>query len=251
MNERAVRKLHMKKYRDEAQLFLVEGRANVMELLHSDHPVAELFVTKKLEGDVRTALERSERHMEVTVVTDETLAHMSTLESNDTMLAIAPYFATRDESDAHKVAQSGYVLVLDDVRDPGNFGTILRTADWFGVRTVVVSPTTVDRYNPKVVSASKGSFLRVDIIETPLVPFLTRARELGTHTFGTFLTGTPLHEVTTTGNGLIVLGNEAHGIQKDIETRITTRVTIPKYGDGESLNVGIATGIVLYALHVK
>ena len=143
------------------------------------------------------------------------------------------------------VVESGLILALDDIRDPGNLGTILRLSDWFGISHVVCSNETVDIYNPKVVQATMGSITRVNVIYTDLEAFLDQT-ELPV--FGTFMDGANIYEQKLPENGIIVMGNEANGISASIEKLATERLSIPRFGNlqlTESLNVATATAIIL------
>lgn len=139
----------------------------------------------------------------------------------------------------------GLTLMLDDVRDPGNLGTIIRLCDWFGIKQLVCSKETVDSYNPKVVQATMGSLTRVAVIYTDLIQYLagdTRA------IYGTFMNGQPIYTQELPGAGIIVMGNEANGISARMEALVTHRIAIPRYGDvhtTESLNVATAAAICL------
>jgi len=136
-------------------------------------------------------------------------------------------------------------LILDDIRDPGNLGTIIRIADWYGIKKIICSPDTTDVYNPKVIAASKGSFTRVNLFYTPLPEFLAqhaKDRDL----LGAFLDGDSIYEHSFSAQGgYVVMGNESNGIGAEVETFITNRITIPRVGEAESLNVGIATAVML------
>jgi TrmH family RNA methyltransferase len=137
------------------------------------------------------------------------------------------------------------VLALDDVRDPGNLGTIIRLCDWFGIQNMVCSAATVDCYNSKVVQATMGSLTRVNIEYKDLNHFITDYKH---DIFGTFMTGHSVYKHQLPERGLIVMGNEANGISKSIEDLVTTKLSIPRFGDvklTESLNVATATAIVL------
>jgi TrmH family RNA methyltransferase len=131
---------------------------------------------------------------------------------------------------------------LDDIRDPGNLGTIIRTADWYGIKHILASEETVDFYNPKVINSTKGSFTRVQVHYTDLNAILA-ANELPV--FGAFLTGENVHQAKFPKAGLLVIGNESNGISPSLSTKITHPVTIPKFGQAESLNAAIATAILL------
>jgi TrmH family RNA methyltransferase len=139
------------------------------------------------------------------------------------------------------VSEQEYGIVLDDIHDPGNLGTIVRTADWFGIRKIIASPETADFYNPKVISATMGSFTRVQVYYTDLATYLSGTKH---RIYGAFLDGTDIHSVRFTNGGLIVIGSESHGISAELAPFVREKVTIPKYGQAESLNAAIATAII-------
>ncbi|MEM1137218.1 MAG: RNA methyltransferase, partial [Bacteroidota bacterium] len=138
---------------------------------------------------------------------------------------------------------AGFTLVLDDVRDPGNLGTIIRVADWFGVKNIICSSKTAEWQNPKVISASKGSFVRVNLFYIDIVTYLLGVpRDM--MIAGTFMYGKNIHETSFQENTIFVMGNESSGISEEVAELVKTRITIPRYGHAESLNVGVATAIV-------
>ena len=143
------------------------------------------------------------------------------------------------------IIEKGLILALDDIRDPGNLGTILRLCDWFGISQVICSEQTVDLYNPKVVQATMGSISRVNVSYVNLKSFLENS---SLPIFGTFMDGTNVYNENLPSNAIVIMGNEANGISQEIEKTIKNRLTIPRFGDlqlTESLNVASATAIIL------
>ena len=233
-----IKSLQQKKFRREHGLFVVEGGKSVQEALASDWPVHTVYCTESYLPELERALRR--RHIEPVLAKAAELAEMGSYEQNDTALAVLAVPAPTPL----RLSESEYALVLDDIRDPGNLGTILRTADWYGIRQIVCSPETAELYNPKVIAASMGSFLRVQLHYTALPAFLLsqRARPI----YGAFLDGANLHQLQfAAAGGLLVVGNEANGISADVAAHVSQRLTIPRFGQAESLNAGIATAIVL------
>lgn len=232
-----IRALHRKKIREQEGIFLVEGGKVVQELLASDWRIDGLYATQEFYDAHRALVE--ERGVNPTLCTSEELTKISTLRSNNAALALVdippPTTPTLD----------AWTLVLDDINDPGNLGAMLRIADWYGVPEVVCSLQTVEWTNPKVIAASKGSFLRVKVHSTPLDAFFERTQ--GTlPVFGAYLDGESIHTLQNTpARGMLVMGNEAHGISPSLEPYITRRITIPSFGHAESLNVGVATAVIL------
>jgi TrmH family RNA methyltransferase len=165
------------------------------------------------------------------------LAAFGTLEHNDGALAIAKQKETALPSEVTDV-----VLALDDIRDPGNLGTLIRIADWYGIKHIICSPTCVDWHNPKTISATMGSFTRVSGHYTDLPSYLKKEKA---PVLGAFLDGKSVHEFTFPKSGILVIGSESHGIGKDAEKMVTERVTIPRFGTAESLNAAVAGAIIL------
>lgn len=229
-----VKSLQIKKYRQAEQCFLVEGSKSVAEVLQSDFEVIMLVGRPAFLVEMdRYASAPRERYD----VNEATLASLGSFQTNTTGLAVV-----RMKPNSPPTRQEPLVLALDDIRDPGNLGTIIRTADWYGVRTIVASENTADVYNPKVITATMGSFTRVQVYYTALPDYLRQHH--GT-VYGTFLTGTNVHEVNWISPAILVMGNEAHGISEEVKTRVQQPITIPRVGKAESLNAAIATAIVL------
>jgi TrmH family RNA methyltransferase len=141
------------------------------------------------------------------------------------------------------IVQDEYVLILDDIRDPGNLGTIIRTADWYGITKIVASSETADFYNPKVINSTMGSFTRTSIFYTELADFLASAK--GQAVYGAYLEGQNIYKTTFARGGFIVIGNESRGISEKLEPFISQKITIPRFGNDESLNAAIATAVIL------
>lgn len=232
-----VRSLHQKKYRQQERCFLVEGAKSVQEVLSSTFAVDLLLATDSFYHE-NAALTHHQPCRTETATADE-LTRLGTLESNNAALAVV-----RMRANVPLLrAENAWALVLDDIRDPGNLGTILRIADWYGIDTILCSETTADVYNPKVISASKGSFTRVNWWYGELASILDKA---DAPVYGTFLDGKDVHQSSfNASGGYLVMGNEANGIGPVVTPFITDRLTIPRYGEAESLNVGIATAVLL------
>jgi TrmH family RNA methyltransferase len=232
-----LRALQQKKHRQEEGLFFVEGAKNVLELLQSEYEVEVVFTTEPFRKENERLLALQPTRLEV--ATPDELARVGTFTTNNAALAVA-----KTKNWGELVAEPGeWVLVLDDLRDPGNLGTILRVADWYGLTKVVCSETTADVYNPKVLAASMGSFTRVKTWYGPLDDFLRRHAD--PPVFGTFLDGENLHDVAFPSSGYLVIGNESHGIGAAVAPFVSRKITIPRFGGAESLNAGIATAVVL------
>lgn len=233
-----IRSLELKKYRDETGLFLAEGHKLVGDLLPL-LPCRMLLHTPDWKPSYPIAPQT-----ECLEVSQETLEKASLLRHPQAVLGVfeqpAIHFKASD-------LRGSLCLALDTIQDPGNMGTILRIADWFGIKRVLCSPRTVDVFNPKVVQATMGAIGRIEVFYTDLPTFLPAT---GLPLFGTFLEGEPIASVTLPAEGIIVMGNEGNGISPDVAACITHKLHIPAYPPGvsgsESLNVAVATAIVCH-----
>ena len=223
--------LQQKKYRNIEKLFIAEGTKVIQELLQSNFELEHLYTTKEDFNEITSANR--------TVVSESDLKKISALSTINTCLGVfrVPESKTTQEE--------GLLVALDDIRDPGNMGTILRLCDWFGVKEVVCSKTTVDIYNPKVIQATMGSISRVNVNYVDLNSFLENT---SLPVFGTFMDGKNIYNQKLPKDGIIVMGNEANGISSTVEKIVSERLSIPRFGtlqQTESLNVATATAIVL------
>jgi TrmH family RNA methyltransferase len=234
-----INSLKIKKYRQQHEAFMVEGAKSVLELLESDFKTEVVLATQEFQQKYSSILTRHNTLTET--VTIQELEGLGSFQTNDSCLAVAK----TKQNEFLSLNESEYMLILDDVRDPGNLGTIIRVADWYGINKIVCSNDTTDIYNPKVIAASKGSFTRVNIFYTDLVSYLKENTAKKTVT-GAFLGGESLYDFQFSQNGgYVIMGNESNGIGAQVEELITHKVTIPRIGAAESLNVGIATAIML------
>lgn len=230
-----IRSLRSKKHRLQEQAFLVEGAKSVQPLLTSRYTVLMIVGTSAFL-DTHPSLKQ---HEVAVFQTDEyTLASLGTFATNNTALAVAQIPPTH-ASLAPPADTWG--LVLDDIRDPGNLGAMIRIADWYDIPALICSPSTVDLYNSRVLHASMGSFTRIQVHYTPLPDFLknTPWPILGASTEGDSIYDTPLPLP-----GLMVIGNESRGIRPTLLPHIHKHVGIPRYGQAESLNAAMATTVV-------
>ena len=235
MTAKAIRSLSDKKYRENTKKFLVEGEKNVLELIKSDLQIDSVFATKEFQKKHKPLIE--EKNVRVQTVEASELVSYGTLEHNNDALAIA-----FQKKNAFPETAEGITLVVDDVRDPGNLGTLIRIADWYGIKNIVCSSSSVDWYNPKVINSTMGSFTRVHCFYVDLPNFLEKQK---VPKIGTFLKGKSSHTFTYPKNGILILGSESHGISREVEKCVTEKVTIPAYGGAESLNIAIAGAVML------
>ncbi|WAC12320.1 TrmH family RNA methyltransferase [Dyadobacter pollutisoli] len=234
-----INSLKIKKYRQQHGAFMVEGAKSVLELLDSDFETEVVLATKEFQQKYSSILTRHNTPIETATVQE--LEGLGSFQTNDSCLAVAK----TKQNEFLSLKDSEYMLILDDVRDPGNLGTIIRVADWYGISKIVCSKDTTDIYNPKVIAASKGSFTRVNIFYTDLAYYI-KENTAGKSIVGAFLGGESLYDFQFSKNGgYIIMGNESNGIGDEVEKLVTQKVTIPRIGEAESLNVGIATAIML------
>lgn len=236
-----IQSLNRKKNRDEAGVFLVEGNKMVEEALRSGFEI-ELVVCTSGFADQNPEL--SNYDAELIVTDSESISKASLLQNPQDALAIV----CQPKNISPPVhLEKELCLALDFIQDPGNLGTILRIADWYGISQVVCSENTVDVYNPKVVQASMGAIFRVKTYVTDLATFIQTSVESNIPVYGTFLEGQNIYEQALTPNGMIVLGNEGNGISDPISRLVTHKLLIPSFSTHpnkpESLNVAIATAI--------
>lgn len=236
-----IQSLSQKKFRETSNAFLVEGNKMVQEALHSNFQILFLACT---EDFAEFHPEISSRVNEWVVTDNETLSRASLQKNPQDALAIL----VQPENTVPEInSGSDLCLALDFIQDPGNMGTILRIADWFGIGQVICSENTVDVYNPKVVQASMGAVFRINTSFTDLPAFLEIARIKNIPIYGTFLGGADIYRETLTSNGIVVLGNEGNGISDAVEKHVSKKLNIPCFSTSankpESLNVAVAAAI--------
>lgn len=232
-----VKALHLKKFRDEQGLFIAEGVKIVSEIIHS-HPsmIEHLFATDQFIKANASVLGKSEKTVSVN---DAELERISTLQTPNQVLVVCKKFPKQNPTiDISKQ----FSLYLDDIRDPGNLGTILRIADWFGIREIFVSEQSTDLYNPKTIQSAMGAFLRVKVHYMNLDRVVA---DSNVPVYGAVLNGENIYKQKLQ-NGLIIIGNEANGITEENLKRISHPITIPasSANQTESLNAAMATSII-------
>ena len=228
-----IRGLSLKKNRIKEQCFIVEGEKSLSELLESSFETVELFALKDWINEHKEVFKKAQE------VNSKELERISNLTSPNRVLAVVKM--KKQEVIRQKL---GVILVLDDINDPGNLGTIIRMCDWFGVKQIVCSENTVDIYNPKVVQATMGSLFRVNILYVNLVKYLSK---VNAPIYGSYMKGENIKNTNSERNSHLVMGNEANGISPEVSKFITDRVAIKNIGGTtESLNVAVATSILLH-----
>lgn len=224
-----IKSLSRKKYREEHQLFVVEGYKSIRELVHSELIVEDILITS---GNHQLD------DLDPEIISAKDMNAVSNLKT-------APgYLAVFKMKPKNAIPQTGKIIALYDVKDPGNLGTIIRLADWFGIVHIICSEETVDVYNSKCVQASMASLARVQVHYLDLASYIQHTR---LQVYPTAMNGTSIYENALPQEGIIILGNESQGIRKDLLDR-GTNISIPQYGTNkntESLNVAMATSVIL------
>lgn len=236
-----INSLNKKKFRDQNRLFIAEGEKLIFELLHSKIKVNEIFMRDDWQPSDNIPSE-----IACNKVAEQQLKKITQLNTSPPIIALCEIPQNSMEANEW---QHGLTLALDDVQDPGNLGTIIRLADWFGIAHIVCSQHTADVYNPKVVQATMGAIARVELHYTNLEAFLAAQSKNNIPIYGTFLDGDNIYTQELSKYGIIVMGNEGKGISPAIAQRINKKLLIPSFSSNathsESLNVSMATGIVL------
>ena len=233
-----IQSLGQKKFREKEGVFVAEGPKIIGELLSIPRlrPV-RIYALKQWYSE-NPALEISLAHAERVVISESELEHISGLITPNKVLAVfeIPFFEPAG-------FENRISLALDGIQDPGNLGTIVRIADWFGVGQIVCSPDCADPFNPKTVQSTMGSIGRVNLLTRDLNLFIDA--QPGLPLYAATLGGSSLYELEPLSSALVVIGNESRGITPELLSRIKTRITIPRLGSAESLNAAVATGIIL------
>lgn len=227
--------LQHKKFRREHGLFMVEGYKSVTEFINSAYQVDIVYHTPAIAPKLLN-LSRKINFQEISLNEIQKISSLKTPQEVIGLVKI-PIWPVLN----YKALEKKFSLVLDNIQDPGNMGTIIRTADWFGIQDIICSEDTVDVYNPKVVQATMGSLARVNVHYADL---LTVLPQIKLPIFGAMLNGQNMYNTNFGTEGLLVMGNEGNGISAPVEQLITSAVTIPRAGNAESLNVAIATAIL-------
>ena len=223
--------LHQKKHRLMHNMFIAEGQKCISELLQSHFELVYLLETEPVFEHISF----SEKYL----VTANDLKKMSALTNANNCLAVFKIPASK------KVINSGLIVALDNISDPGNLGTIIRLCDWFGITDLICNKTTVDLYNPKVVQATMGSLSRINVSYLDLETFFDNTKM---PVYGTFMDGENVYQATLPTSAILLMGSEANGISEKLHKKVTKRISIPRFGDlqnTESLNVATATAIFL------
>jgi TrmH family RNA methyltransferase len=238
-----INSLQIKKNRDNEKLFIIEGDKLVKEFLSVQFPVKMLLAKSEFLNELPVGLANYINNVEV--ISHEELKQISSLKTPHNALAVVsmpePHFELQ-------TILNHYCAALDFIQDPGNLGTIIRAAGWFGIKNIVCSPDCVDAFNPKVVQACMGALLHVNIFYYDLRKLINAAHEYSVPVIGTVLDGTSIYTHKPGSKGVILLGNESKGISPELFPYINEKISIPKFSNAregiDSLNVGMAASIV-------
>lgn len=230
-----INSLQAKKYRQKYKQFIAEGEKIINELLNSDLKMDTIYAVKGWQPDVQSL----KNELNIIEVSELELEKISSLTTPNKVLAIVEVPQAADKNYTH---HEDWMLALDNIQDPGNMGTIIRIADWFGIEYIFCSPDCVDVYNPKVVQGSMGSIARVKVIEVELKEFFGQQKNI--KIYGATLEGENIFHLKNSGKGFLLIGNESRGIRHELLPFIHRKITIPSNGKAESLNAAVATGIM-------
>ncbi len=233
-----IQSLKLKKFRQKYNIFIAEGDKIAREILQDTSIKVNEIYAQSLW--IQQHNELLSKHINKTLTVSEAeLKKISQLSTPNQVLILAEQLnAIIDIS----CIQQHFSLYLDGIQDPGNLGTIIRIADWFGLPYVFCSPQCADLYNPKVLQASMGGFLRVKVISIPFSELIAQLDNI--KVYGTVLDGNSVYKMNFEGAGILVIGNESKGISSEIQAQLTHKVAIPRFGGAESLNAAVATGII-------
>lgn len=232
--------LHLKKYRELHNCFLVEGRKIVKELIASQFEVSIIYATNEwISNNIGL------KNVKVEEVTADELSKIATHQHPDQVVAVAkvPSYNLPTTLIGKKF------VLLDQVNDPGNAGTIIRSADWFGWDGVIFSENSVEIFNPKVINSAKGSLFRTPVFQGDIASFLTQNSDF--EVYGALMEGDSIYNVSFSEKAILIIGNEANGISPEISSFINQAITIPRLGGAESLNAGVAASIIFSHWKIK
>lgn len=234
-----IKSLSKKSNRDDLSLFVVEGEKMAVEVATSHFVIKECYATSDLSDRAVSLLSA---RCDIVTINSSVMGRISSLKSPSSVLLVVEQ-PCRDFDIESLV--DGDLIMLDGVQDPGNMGTIIRLADWFGIKNIVCSYESADQYNSKVVQSTMGSILRVNIYYGNLPAIIAECRERGMDVYGTFLGGDNIYESTISAPSVMVFGSEGRGISPEVEAMVSHKITIPCFGEGasDSLNVAVAAAI--------
>jgi TrmH family RNA methyltransferase len=240
-----IQSLSHKKFRDEEGVFIAEGPKIVSEFLLSEETKCTMICAEKKWLSENESLLKNINTENIFETDDHWLQSISLLKTPNKVVAV---FNKKNAPEIPNLSNK-ISLMLDDLQDPGNMGTIIRIADWFGVENIICSENSVDCYNPKVVQSTMGSLSRINVFYTDLFSFIEKNKEI--NLYATTLSGTSIFKLPKINEGIILIGNESKGVHEDLLKFSSHQITIPKFGHAESLNAAVASGIILSQIICK
>jgi TrmH family RNA methyltransferase len=230
-----IKSLHLKKNRLEYGQYVCEGEKIIHELIISQpESIDTIYACDSWKSPAQA------KNLNIQLVSNKELERMSQHTTVPSVIALVNF----PKSKNFKLNQQKFYLYIDQIADPGNLGTIIRTADWYGHKQIFLSPNCVDLYNQKVIQSAMGSHFRMQCFEIDFQQLIER--HTFNHILATAMEGQALSEISDIRNSLIVLGSESHGVSEEIFKRCTKKITIPSFGQTESLNVAVAAGIIIH-----
>ncbi|MBW7887764.1 MAG: RNA methyltransferase [Bacteroidetes bacterium] len=247
------KKLLQKKYREQLRKFIIEGRKMIEEAVAAGVPIESIFYDEAKITDL-AVLEKLSRSAERMIpVKEKDIQQISDTVTSQGIAAVLPFL--QNESDIDKIfLKKNFVFVaLEEINDPGNLGTIIRTCDWFGVDGLVIGTNSVDLYNPKVIRGTMGSLFHLPILtDIDLKIFLKACRSEGLTIYSSELSKSEdVQKISFAGKSLLLIGNESHGISSELSRQADKKIMIPRFGKAESLNAAMACGILLSQMKLK
>ena len=240
-----IQSLSHKKFRDEEGVFIAEGPKIVSEFLLSKETKCKIICAEKKWLSENESLLKNINPENIFETDDHWLHSISLLKTPNKVVAVFDQkSAIETPNFSDKIS-----LMLDDLQDPGNLGTIIRIADWFDIENIICSENSVDCYNPKVVQSTMGSLSRINIFYTDLFSFIEKNKKI--NLYATTLSGTSIFKLPKINEGIILIGNESKGVHEDLLKLASHQITIPRFGHAESLNAAVASGIVLSQIVCK
>lgn len=233
-----IKKLTIPKYQKKFQQYIIEGRNLVQEALHCQKPLEILATSSYVD-------QMSEVSTKFTIISSQVAKYLSSTVATEGIFAIMEI--------KNELPQKGNWLIFDELQDPGNAGTILRTADFFDYQGVFFSSRSVSPYSPKLLRAAQGSNFHLQVVEGEIFSFLEQIKKWGENILGTTLhtEAQEVNDLNIEESFALILGNEGHGLRKEVDEYVDNNIIIPAKGKAESLNVSIAAGILMYALNIK
>ena len=231
-----LKSLQIKKNRKETGLFLVEGEKSVLELFNSDYVIDSVFITENFLRSYSGIIEK--KKLSYDIGKEDELSKAGSFSTNNAAIAVARI----KENTSLYLQKDEFGIMLDNIKDPGNLGTIIRIADWYGISKIICSEETAEIYNPKVIASSMGSFTRIHTYYCDLNKYINELK--GIPVYGATLAGEDIHQCRFKTPAFVMMGNESNGIRQEYKALLTKEISISRFGQAESLNAAIATAVI-------